>query len=119
MHNFKKLKIWEKSMALSLLTYKITNGFPTEEKFGLTSQVRRCAVSIPSNIAEGYSRDSKKDFARFLSISIGSSFELETQLLLSKELEFISDDDFSKLEINLNEIQKMLNSFIKSLKVEV
>lgn len=105
-------------MELSLLVYKITNGLPSEEKFGLTSQVRRCAVSIPSNIAEGSSRDSKKEFARFLSISIGSSFELETQLMLSKELNFISESDFNKLEINLSEIQKMLNSFIKSLNLD-
>ncbi|HET8860408.1 four helix bundle protein [Marivirga sp.] len=119
MHNFKNLKIWEKSMEISLLIYKITNGFPNEEKYGLTSQIRRCAVSIPSNIAEGSSRNSNKEFARFLSISIGSSFELETQLMLSKELNFISESDFNSLEINLNEIQKMLNSFIKSLNIDV
>lgn len=106
-------------MEISLLIYKITNGFPNEEKYGLTSQIRRCAVSIPSNIAEGSSRNSNKEFARFLSISIGSSFELETQLMLSKELNFISESDFNSLEINLNEIQKMLNSFIKSLNIDV
>ncbi|ADR21673.1 four helix bundle protein [Marivirga tractuosa] len=119
MHNYKKLKIWEKSMELSLLVYQITSTFPKEERFGLISQIRRCAVSIPSNIAEGSSRDSSKDFSRFLRISIGSSFELETQLLLSKKLEFISHDDFDNLEITLNEVQKMLNSFIKKLNVEV
>ena len=119
MHNFKLLKVWEKSMELSLLVYQITSTFPKEERFGLTSQIRRCAVSIPSNIAEGSSRDSSKDFSRFLRISIGSSFELETQLLLSKKLEFISHDNFDNLEITLNEIQKMLNSFIKKLNVEV
>ncbi|BDD13870.1 four helix bundle protein [Marivirga tractuosa] len=106
-------------MELSLLVYQITSTFPKEERFGLISQIRRCAVSIPSNIAEGSSRDSSKDFSRFLRISIGSSFELETQLLLSKKLEFISHDDFDNLEITLNEVQKMLNSFIKKLNVEV
>jgi len=106
-------------MEFSLLVYQITSTFPKEEKFGLTSQIRRCAVSIPSNIAEGSSRDSSKDFSRFLRISIGSSFELETQLLLSKKLEFISHDDFDNLEIILNEIQKMLNALIKKLNVEV
>ncbi|GAA5041118.1 four helix bundle protein [Marivirga lumbricoides] len=118
MHNFKKLKIWEKSMELSLLIYRITNDLPSEEKFGLTSQVRRCAVSIPSNIAEGSSRDSKKEFARFLSIAIGSSFELETQLLLSRKLNFITESDFNIVELSLTEIQKMLNSFIKSLNAD-
>ncbi|WP_085519121.1 four helix bundle protein [Marivirga sericea] len=119
MHNYKKLKIWEKSMELSLLVYQITSTFPKEERFGLTSQIRRCAVSIPSNIAEGSSRDSSKDFSRFLRISIGSSFELKTQLLLSKDLDFISESDFDAVVEALNEIQKMLNSFIKKMNAEV
>ena len=106
-------------MELSLLVYQITGAFPNEERFGLTSQIRRCAVSIPSNIAEGSSRDSSKDFSRFLRISIGSSFELETQLLLSKDLGFISESDFDAVIEVLNEIQKMLNSFIKKMNAEV
>jgi len=119
MHNYKKLKIWEKSMELSLSVYQVTNTFPSEERFGLTSQIRRCAVSIPSNIAEGSSRDSSKDFSRFLRISIGSSFELETQLLLSKELGFLSERNFDHVKDILDEVQKMLNSFIKKMNVEV
>ncbi|SMG52749.1 four helix bundle protein [Marivirga sericea] len=106
-------------MELSLLVYQITSTFPKEERFGLTSQIRRCAVSIPSNIAEGSSRDSSKDFSRFLRISIGSSFELKTQLLLSKDLDFISESDFDAVVEALNEIQKMLNSFIKKMNAEV
>ncbi|WP_340154089.1 four helix bundle protein [uncultured Marivirga sp.] len=119
MHNYKKLKVWEKSMELSLLIYQVTSTFPSEERFGLISQIRRCAVSIPSNIAEGSSRDSSKDFSRFLRISIGSSFELETQLLLSRELNFVSESDFDAVKNALDEIQKMLNSFIKKTNAEV
>jgi len=106
-------------MELSLLIYQVTSTFPTEERFGLISQIRRCAVSIPSNIAEGSSRDSSKDFSRFLRISIGSSFELETQLLLSKELNFMSENDFDAVKDALDEIQKMLNAFIKKMNAEV
>jgi len=106
-------------MELSQLIYKISQSFPSEEKFGLSSQIRRSAVSIPSNIAEGSSRDSKKDFSRFLRISIGSSFELETQLLLSKELGFLSEGDFDHVKDSLDEVQKMLNSFIKKMNAEV
>ena len=87
--NFKELKVWEKSYQLSLSIYKITTEFPNDEKFGLTSQVRRAAVSIPSNIAEGYGRRTRADYIKFLHIAYGSCCELETQILLSGDLGFM------------------------------
>ncbi len=117
MHNFKKLKVWEKSMDLAENIYLKTTDFPIEEKYSLTSQLRRCAVSIPSNIAEGSSRSSDKDFSRFLTISLGSSFELETQLILSKRLNYLHEEQFNSLQNELDEIQKMLIVFNKKINV--
>ena len=90
MHRFKDLEIWKKSRVFCTKIYDITSEFPESEKFGLTNQLRRAAVSIPSNIAEGSSRSSNKDFARFLEITLGSAYEIETQLLISLDLEFIN-----------------------------
>jgi four helix bundle protein len=84
MRNFKELKIWQKGFEIAVDTYKITASFPSSEKFGISSQITRAAVSIPSNVAEGSSRKSEKDYHRFIEISLGSSFELETQLLIAK-----------------------------------
>lgn len=103
-------------MNLVTQIYKTTKSFPKEEQFGLTNQIRRCAISIPFNIAEGAGRDSSKDFNRFLSISLGSSFELETQLIISKELEFFNMENFNSIEKDLIEIQKMIRGLQKSLK---
>jgi four helix bundle protein len=89
-HNFRELKIWQKSIELTKLVYQILNEFPEDEKYGLKSQIRRCAISIPSNIAEGSGRVGDKEFQHFLSIANGSAFELETQLYLAKEFNYIT-----------------------------
>lgn len=112
MHHFKELQIWQRSMKLVKKVYDLTSLFPNEEKYGIVSQIRRCAVSIPSNIAEGAGRRTEKDFAKFLSISLGSQFELETQLILSKDLGFISETSLDSGSSELNEIQKMTRSLI-------
>ena len=89
MHNFKELKVWQEAMSLAKDVFVITRNFPSEEKFGLTSQINRCSVSLPSNIAEGAGRQSDKEFNQFLNIALGSSYELETQLLLSNDFNYI------------------------------
>ena len=115
MNNFRELKVWKKALSLVTEIYKLTKHFPKEEQFGLTSQIRRCAVSIPSNIAEGAGRESSKDFNRFLSISLGSCFELETQIIISKELEYLKLEKSFFIESELIEIQKMIRGLQKSL----
>lgn len=115
MHNFKKLDIWMKSMDLVTEIYRITNTFPSIERFGLISQMQRSAVSIPSNIAEGSAKSSNKDFGRFLEISIGSSFELETELLPGFNLNYIDSDIYNDLQSKISEIQKMIIGFKNKL----
>ncbi len=115
MHNFKKLDIWMKSIDLVTEIYRITNTFPSVERFGLISQMQRSAVSIPSNIAEGSAKSSNKDFGRFLEISIGSSFELETELLLGLNLNYIDSDIYNDLQSKISEIQKMIIGFKNKL----
>jgi four helix bundle protein len=116
MHNFKELKVWREGINLVKATYKVTKTFPSEEKFSLTTQINRSAVSIPSNIAEGAGRGSSdKDFINFLRMAYGSSCELETQLIISKELDFIPVEDFEKLEKRIHVIQKMIYQLIKSM----
>ncbi|WP_298762900.1 four helix bundle protein [uncultured Polaribacter sp.] len=117
MHRYKDLKFWQLSRTFCSDIYVNTKSFPDDEKFGLISQLRRAAVSIPSNIAEGASRNSNKDFKRFLSISLGSCYEIETQLLISFDLNFINSDEFDKLNNTLNQIIKMMSKFISSLKI--
>ncbi|NQU34899.1 MAG: four helix bundle protein [Bacteroidetes bacterium] len=114
MHNFKEHKIWMDSMDIVEDIYKITNNFPGSEKFGLINQMRRCAVSIPSNIAEGSGR-SDKDFCRFLSMSLSSSFELETQLIISKRLELIDENNFENILGKVSKLQKMIFGFKKKI----
>jgi len=114
MTTHKDLTVWKKSMNLVILIYKVTGKFPKEELFGLTSQMRRAAVSIPSNIAEGHGRHSEKEVIRFLYISLGSASELETQILLSNKLDFLNEEDFSQLNELNNEVLKMLASLIRS-----
>ena len=116
MRNFKELKIWQKGFEIAVDTYKITASFPSAEKFGLSSQITRAAVSIPSNVAEGSSRKSEKDYHRFVEISLGSSFELETQLLIAKAVGLNEKGDYEDLLTKINEEQKMLASFMNSLK---
>src|SRR3954447_5216668 len=115
MRNFKKLKIWQKGFEIAVDTYRLIESFPASEKFSLTQQATRAAVSIPSNIAEGSSRASEKDYKRFIEISLGSSFELETQLLIAKAVNF---GDATKIDITLKKIdeeQKMLIAFANKL----
>lgn len=116
MNTFRDLLIWQKSMTLITKIYQSTNHFPKEEIFGLTSQIRRSAVSIPSNIAEGFGRESKQDFLRFLNISIGSLFELQTQLEITKNISYLNENEFNNIFENSREIERMLVSFIKKLK---
>ena len=106
--SYRELKVWEKSYNLCVKIYRITRKFPIEEKYVLTSQIRKSALSIPSNIAEGSGRGSDKDFSRFLDISLGSSFELETQLIIANRLRFLDEADFSALSEQLDEEQKMI-----------
>lgn len=116
MHNIKELKIWNKAMDLVVNVYKSLTGFPADEKYGLISQIKRSAVSIPSNISEGAGRNSDKEFLYFLSVAHGSSYELQTQLLLAQRLELINNDDFEKLLNELTEIQKMNFKFQETIK---
>ncbi len=116
MKDFKSLKIWQKGINLVVDIYKISKEFPQEESYGLTSQMRRSAVSIPSNIAEGSGRNSDKEFKRFLDISLGSLFELETQIIIACELEYLSDNDFNNLSEKVQEEQKMISGLQKSLR---
>jgi four helix bundle protein len=110
-HNFKKLIIWKKSLEIVFETYNVTKTFPNDEKYGLASQLNRCSVSIPSNIAEGCSKSSEKHFKNFLEISLGSAFEWETQIIIAKGLGYINQEKFNQLEKNINSIQKMISSF--------
>jgi four helix bundle protein len=116
MSNFRKLIIWQKAMNLVTKTYSSTKKFPKEEIFGLTSQIRRCSISIPSNIAEGYGRKSNKEYLRFLNISIGSLFELQTQLEIAKNIEYLTNEDFNNLYDDSREVEIMLVSFINKIK---
>lgn len=116
MNNFRTLLVWQKSMALTTKIYTLTNKFPKEEVFGLTSQIKRSSISVPSNIAEGYGRDSDKELLRFLSISTGSLFEMQTQLEIAKNISYLKEDDFNKLYEDSREVERMLVSFIKKIK---
>jgi four helix bundle protein len=116
MHHIEQLKVWKLSMEIAKDVYVITKDFPSEEKFGLTAQVRRAAVSIASNIAEGAGRYSDKEFAHFLSIASGSSFEVRTQLLLSEQLGFTTTETLISILNNLSELECMIQGLRKSLK---
>lgn len=116
MHNFKELKVWQNSRILINDIYFVSRQFPDYERFGLTSQMRRCAVSVASNIAEGSGRGTNKDFAHFLNISFGSGCELETQVIVAYDLEFISIQQFDDLTKKILEIRKMLIGLQRKLK---
>lgn len=111
----KDLKVWQKALKLSLKTYEITESFPDTEKFGLTSQIRRSAVSIPSNIAEGKNRGTKQDYRQFLRIARGSLAEYETQIEISFKLKLLDQTDYKNISTYIMEIGKMLNAIIKKL----
>lgn len=116
MNGYKSLAAWQKSMELTNAVYKNTSNYPEDEKFGLVSQIRRSAVSIPSNIAEGSARQSHKDFIRFINIAKGSLAELETQLIISNHQNYISSDILEDLTIIIKEVDKIINFLRKSLK---
>lgn len=110
--SYKDLIVWQKAFELSILAYKVTKNFPKGELYGLCSQIRRCAVSIPSNIAEGYSRHRRLEYVQFLQIAFASGAELETQILIAKELGYLTLGAFKEVNGLLQEVQKMLNSLI-------
>lgn len=113
--SYQELIVWQKAFKLVIMTFKLTKNFPKSELYGLVSQMRRSAVSIPSNIAEGYTRGHRQEYLQFLRTSYASGAELETQLLLSKELKFMTLPQFNELNNLLIEVQKMLNKLITSL----
>jgi four helix bundle protein len=116
MQDFRKLSVWEKAHLVVLAMYQITAKFPKEEVYGLTSQIRRASVSIPANIAEGCGKEGNADFSRYLQISIGSTSELEYYLLLALDLKFLTNDDFTILDDQVNEVKRMLINLTKKLK---
>ena len=117
--NYKELSVWQKSFAITLKIYTITDNFPKHELYGLTSQIRRASVSIPSNIAEGYSRNHIKEYLQHLSIAYGSLSELETQLLLAKALKYINEEHAETLFNEIAEIGRMLYGLKNSLKTKL
>ena len=115
--SYKELVAYKKSYEAVKLIYKLTNSFPQSEMYGITSQIRRSAVSIPSNIAEGYMRGSK-EYVQFLKIALGSAAELDTQLCISRDLGFLKDVDFNKLNGLVVEVMKLLTVYIKKLRTD-
>jgi four helix bundle protein len=115
MNQYKKLKVWQKSLDLVVEVYKQTNNFPDKEKFGLTTQINRCVVSMVSNIAEGAGRNSNKEFNNFLGITLGSSCELETQLIVACRLGYVNEKQLSELILPIEEIQKMIVGLQKNI----
>jgi len=117
--SYQDLKVWRDAVSLVESVYRITSGFPVEERFGLTSQIRRAAVSVPSNIAEGHARSSTRDFMRHLAISRGSLAELETQLLIAHRIGYLPVRQMEILASDCNHIGRMLRGLIKSLNVKL
>ena len=113
--NYKELKVWKKSYQLCLEIYRTTAKFPKDEKFGLTSQIRRSSVSIPSNIAEGYGRKTTAEYIKSLYIAYGSNCELETQIMLSGDLDYIESAILKEIIDDIHEVERMLKALIKSL----
>lgn len=118
MHNFRELKVWKTGIEISKLIFQLTRTFPTEERYALTSQLTRCAISIPSNIAEGCGRKSDKELNQFLSISLGSAFELETQIILAHEFGYIDKVNYDSTILQITELQKMINGLQRSLGIQ-
>lgn len=115
MHNYKELKVWEKAVDFAVDVYKSTESLPPDERFGLTSQIRRSVVSVSSNIAEGAGRNTKGEFNQFLGYAYGSCCELDTQLIIANKLDFINKESFLELEAEINRIQKMLYGLKRSM----
>ncbi len=118
MQDFKKLLVWQKTLSLITVTYKIVSTFPSEEKYVLTSQIKRAVLSISNNIAEGCGRFTKNDFVHFLQMALGSTNEVENCLLVSKALEYLNDDSFKILNEQNTEIRKMLISLIEKIRTQ-
>lgn len=116
-HNFKKLKIWEEGMKIVDQTYDLIESFPSLEKFNLTSQLIRCSVSIPSNIAEGTSKSTDKHLNKYIEDSLGSAFEWETQLIIAFRRHYIEKEQFSDLSNNIQQLQKMISGFQRGLNI--
>lgn len=112
--SFEKLLVWQKSRILASDIYRMTSSFPKEELFGMTSQMRRCAISIPSNLAEGSSRRTNKDKARFTEIAFGSALELLNQLIISSDLDYISSDKYLEIRLKIQEITYLLDALQKA-----
>jgi len=115
LNSYKELIVWQKSVELVLEIYRLTDNFPKSEIYALTSQMRRAAVSIPSNIAEGYSRRHRQEYIQFIKVAFGSGAELETQIVVAKKLGLASDRKFERAENLLNEVMKMLNKLVTTL----
>ena len=116
MKTHKDLEVWKKSISLVTILYKLTKSFPKDELYGLIQQIRRSAVSVPSNIAEGAARNHKTEYIQFLYIALGSLSELETQCLISKNLEYVNDQNYNSINDAIQEIRRMLLGLIKHLK---
>ena len=114
--DFRKVKAWERAHALTLQVYRATSSFPGDERFGLVSQMRRACASIPTNVAEGCGRSTNNELARFIDIATGSASEVEYQLLLAKDLGYLSEDQYKNLSTEVSEIRRMLLAFNKSLR---
>ena len=119
MRNFKELEVWQEGRILAKEIYILSKSLPDNEKFGLISQIKRCSISIPANIAEGSAKDSQKDFARFLQISLGSCFELESHLILCQDLEIIDTKHSEACLENIQRLQKRITSFIKYINSQI
>jgi four helix bundle protein len=114
--SYRDLLVWQKGIGLVTKVYEATKRFPREEIYGLTSQMRRCAVSIPSNIAEGHGRSTRKEYLRYLEIGLGSLFELQTQLVIARNLTFLESSSCTELELQARELERMLSSLLRSLR---
>ena len=114
-NDYRDLLVWQKGLGLAKQIYQLTQSYPNEERFGLTSQIRRAAVSVPSNIAEGQARSGKKEFIQFLYIARGSLAEIDTQCLIAKDLGYLSDKQYEEIYSNIDELKRMLYSLIDKL----
>ena len=118
MQDFTKLKVWQKAHRFTINLYKISSIFPSEEKFGLTNQIRRASVSIESNLAEGAGRNSNKDFSRFLDIAQGSAFEVKCQILIARDLGYLDNSKSELLMDKINEVSRMITSLNQKLRTK-
>ena len=119
MKSHRDLEVWKRSVDLVATVYELTNTFPKEERYGITNQIRRAAVSIPSNISEGAARSHNKEFVQFLYVSLGSISELETQIIISHNLKFLSSNDSIKIQNELTELRKMILGLIRHIRSRV